>query len=346
MGYRRRALWEWPLVAMFGRDFRRIPRGLLLDPMLSGHARGNLLDGMRHRRETLPPWLACVGTGLALANLAVVWPAARRATTLPFIGAGALVAVGWSHVFGQQIMEDNALISLAVLQAEEHVQSVRARHEQAVRILSRREQEPFVLMLRSFDEVFERRKGSDAIPHGSPGAVEVLRSFRPDTRAEEKLAERLSRWFPVVAVHNPSDDYPEQRTDIARLFVPEDEDWRAVIRRLVTLAGYICVHVTQLTPGVTAELEAILDADRAGSTAVILCDLPDDEDGMRDTVYKFFRGVGYDAPDPVPARRTDAPLDRFRQVVSQQAIDYGALDRCSPFAGWITAKGERVLLVS
>ena len=32
------------------------------------------------------------------------------------------------------------------------MQSVRARHEQAVRILSRREQEPFVLMLRSFDE--------------------------------------------------------------------------------------------------------------------------------------------------------------------------------------------------
>ena len=342
MGFRRRALWEWPLVAMFGRDFRRIPRGLLLDPMLSGHARGNLLDGMRYRRETFPPWLACVGAGFALANLPAVWPAARRATTLPFIGAGVLVAGGWSHVLGQQIMEDNALISLAVLDAEEHVQRVRARHEQAVRILSRREQEPFVLMLRSFDEVLERRKGSDAVPHGSPGAVQALRLFRPDTRAEEKLAERLSQWFPVVAVHNPSDDFPEQRTDIARLFVPEDEDWRAVIRRLVALAEYICVHVTQLTPGVTAELEAILDAGREASTAVILCDRPDDEGGVRDTMYEFFRGMGYDAPDPVAADRTDSPLDWFGQVISQTAIDYGTLDRSPPFAGWITAKGDRV----
>jgi hypothetical protein len=51
---RRRVWWERPLVLVFGRDFMRIPLGLLLDPMLSGHLRGNLFqEGIRPRRELL-----------------------------------------------------------------------------------------------------------------------------------------------------------------------------------------------------------------------------------------------------------------------------------------------------
>jgi len=305
--------------------------------MLSGHLRGTLMEAVRYRRQTFPPYLACASAVLTLGGLPLVWPACRRATRLPFIGAGFILAAAGCQVFGWQIMQDNALIGLTLMQAEEHVQHVRASHEQAVHILSRREREPFVLLLRSFDEVVERRKGSEAIRPGSPGATQTLRLFGRDARAEEKLAEPLRRWFPVAAVHNASDDFTGARADNARFFVPE-EDWRTVVCQLIKLARYICVHVTQLTPGVAFELEAILEAGREDSAVVILCDLPDDDADVRNVVYTFFRGVGYDAPDPVLARRTDAPLNRFHEVLRQKEIDFAALDRCPPFAGWIAAR--------
>jgi hypothetical protein len=342
MDSRRRIWWERPLVRVFGPDFLRIPLALVRDPMLSGHMRSTLFqDAMLPRRRLLACWFACLAVPVILVILIAVWPGSRSAVVLPFIVVAIAAALLLSRRYERQIRQVNALLGVNLYQAEDYLRRVRAAHHKALGILSRRETEPFVLMLRGFTEMLEFRS------YDTPGGGQSLRSFDNQPRAEERLAASLSRWLPVVAVRNPSDDSFRDEPDIARLWVPED-GWRDTVRQLIVQARYICVHVTWLTPGVRFELETILKSGREPATVVILCDPePGGPDGfdMEAFLAALARSSGYEVPDrgprPPPARRKDVPLNRFHRVVPQAQIDYENLSRYRPFARWIAQSRAR-----
>jgi hypothetical protein len=195
-------------------------------------------------------------------------------------------------------------------------------HQQAEQVLSeyRTRGRPFALFLRNFDlEAYQARSQS--------GGVLIVQQDEPGD-VEPKLATALRGRLPVIGIANPSLVRPDFVHAIPKLLVA-DEHWRDVLSRLLLAADLVVMHLEQVTPGVAAELAAILELQRQDVVVIVLRSRPaeEQEDGLAEGLMTFY---GMDRPQAA----TPGPelLRRFPHVVLADEQPLEQLDAWPPFA--------------
>ncbi len=187
-----------------------------------------------------------------------------------------------------------------------------AQHRTATRtVLERRRLgRPFVLFLRSFDleALSLETRGKPALHHRvriQSGIVD-----HPTETIEGRVADALRGRAPVMAVANPVDTLSWFRTSIPMLELPH-ENWQGVVRALIESAEVILMALSSITPGVTGELEMMLDQNAQDRAVVIL--VAGEPDPLLASVARWY---GVDPPDIRPASSDAVPaLRRFPHVL-------------------------------
>jgi tetratricopeptide (TPR) repeat protein len=195
-------------------------------------------------------------------------------------------------------------------------------HEQAEQVLSeyRTRGRPFALFLRNFDlEAYQARSRA--------GGVLIVQQDEPGD-VEAKLAAALRGRLPVIGIANPSLVRPDFEHPIPKLLIA-DEHWRDVLSRLLLAADLVVMHLEQVTPGVAAELAAILELQRQDVVVIVLRSRPAEE--QQDALAEGLMSVhGIDRPQA----GTPGPelLRRFPRVVLADEVPFEQLDASPPFA--------------
>lgn len=336
---------EWlSRIVFFGHPFRLIPTRLLLDPLLDDYNRGVLLEGRQMRRRLMWRWVLTMSACDAAAMLAVSQQIRTASKRWRFVTAGIALLFAWQqNRYFRKLPLINSQITIALDYVQANLANVKSSHNIALRTIAEYQKtgSPYVLMIRTFNEVVEARvdakdtKDALKLMHQSGRGHTSLRAMSGEVIAEERLCAALSKWIPAIAIRNPAHVdvnrhiRPSHYKPTPRLFLPSDE-WQDAIVHLIEMSPYICAHITELTPGVSMELEMIRAFGKEDSTLIVICKPTD----LRPSVAKFFDHQGlvlpeYNGPDP-----SDPPLRFFNHLVMQDDLDYEAIASNVQVANW------------
>jgi hypothetical protein len=332
-----RRLLESLSIVVFDRPFKTVPTRLLLDPLLDEYNRGLLLEGRQERRSLLCRWLLGTFACDAATLLSVSGRVRLPSKTWRLAVMVADLSLGWQYRCYRELVLVNAQVGMSVDFVKDHLASTRLSHSNALNIISayQRSSVPFVLMIRTFDEVTEARvdaKDANEIAKGlMPNRAQSpisLRSFSSEVMAEERFCSALSQWIPVVAIRNSA--YQLSDSSTSRLALPADA-WEEAIAKLIEVSPYICVHLTELTPGISMELNTIHRLGKEDSTIIVMCE-PRDNLGMAAPL--FFEALSLAVPEYKTPDPRDIPLRFFDRLVRQGELDYEALASSPEVAAW------------
>jgi hypothetical protein len=219
-------------------------------------------------------------------------------------------------------------------------------HAQAYAILQEfaEHRSPFALLLRGFGPEAaesvtpEKSTGmgvsskaaaiSSAIMHGSSATVAaagylgpsqwVITTIGQPSEVEKFLAHQAVRYIPMITVSNPVALADRTEHYLPRLELGND-DWKMVVRLLVSAARFVVVECPALTPGLTEELEIILSRQRQGDTVIVLPSAPQQSGQL-------------------PEAWTSAIRDVFDRVIESKALLVGDLTRLPVFEGLLERK--------
>jgi hypothetical protein len=319
---------DWPGKLAFGRSFESIPTSLILDPLLDDYLRGIFLDGRRERRRLIRRWLLPVSVYYVAGMLVMGKQIKCSRKRLQFLILMAALSFTWQFMTWRKFSLINSQISQSLNWGRDDLAHVKSSNRDALDIVTGYQQSgaPFVLMLRTFDEVREarvtaREAGAELKKlSASEGSVISVRSVRPEFQDEEKLAAALRRWIPVVAIRNPAQVEMSPNHSLPRLALFADE-WREPVQHLIELAPYICVHLTELTPGVSFELESIHRLGKEDATLIVI----GESQGHGDMVAEFFASMDLPVRKYQAPNLGDVPLRFFRHLVRQTELDLETL---------------------
>jgi len=167
---------------------------------------------------------------------------------------------------------------------------------------------------------------SSAIMHGSSATVAsagylgpsqwVITTIGQPSEVEKALANQAPRYIPMITVSNPAALAVRAQHDLPRLELGND-DWEVAVRLLVSAARFIVVECPALTPGLTEELEIILNRERQGDTVIVLPSAPQQQ---------------------LPESWTNAIRDVFDRVVETKALLADDLTRLPAFEDLLERK--------
>lgn len=218
-------------------------------------------------------------------------------------------------------------------------------HAQAYSILQEfaEHRSPFALFLRGFGPEAAESVTSDkstglgvgskaeaissAIMHGRSATVAaagylgpsqwVITTIGQPSEVEKVLAGQAPRYIPMLTVSNPAALADRAEHYLPRLELGND-DWNMAVRLLVAAARFIVVDCPALTPGLTEELEIILNREREGDTVIVLPPAPKQSEQLTEPWTTAVRAA-------------------FGRVVESKALLAGDLARLPAFAGLLGA---------
>ncbi|HEV2780203.1 MAG TPA: hypothetical protein VGX25_12495 [Actinophytocola sp.] len=245
-------------------------------------------------------------------------------------------------------------LQFAVNHANKATERIFTSHEQAAVIIQNFETSrvKFVLSLRSFGlDGVERRfgigEGSEYIQTNLRESLKLqARYLKEEAKekahrrvqaittfdtAEDLLGASIAKFLPIIGVWNDSTASPNYQTSrIPRLYLPR-ENWKPALRRAITCASSIVVHLSEMSPGVRYELETILELGREADTIVVISDGPSVDRFLVEilesiTGQAIGNGVTYE-----PVRASDV-LARFPHIVEYSTIDLSNLSETEALA--------------
>jgi tetratricopeptide (TPR) repeat protein len=205
---------------------------------------------------------------------------------------------------------------------ERSIQVAEASHRAAEDVLDRYRSigQPFALYLRNFDlEYWEATSGQGVTIESIP--IDVTRTAEPD------LAKALEGRVQLIGVANPSLPYilhPELTHLIPKLEL-SNETWDRLASELIPSASLIVVDLWRVTPGLSTELQIVLDLGHQDLTVVILEEPDALEEGLKD-----FYGIREAAPGS--GSSGSAALAHFPRVVRRQEVPFDRLGGSPLFA--------------
>jgi hypothetical protein len=188
--------------------------------------------------------------------------------------------------------------------------------------------EPFMLFLRSFD--IEAVVGFGTTP-GRPRSCSAGGSSGP---VEVGLAKALKGSIAAYAVTNPLNFPGSYRTGLPTITIPSAV-WRETLARLVERAAFIVVDATEITAGLTNELQ-MLDNSNKRQRTVVITPIEADRNRIAERNRMVARtGAEWIFSTAVDAAQSDRILAQFSRKVRSDQVDFSSLESVPAFSGLI-----------
>jgi hypothetical protein len=277
----------------------------------------------RYRRALIQPTVVPLLGGLFYSTGLLRPPRSLLAKCL--LGVGA---VAWGAYWIRKLREARLVKSYLDMhraQITQRAQEEAHLHQKAARILleCREQSRPFALLLRNFDLEAYQQTGPATI---RKRAIRERIRFNLSNQGnvETRLASALRGRLPILGIANPSVHRSDYRHAVPKISLPFDR-WQEALHGLVQDASFIVVDLDRLSPGVSFELQTILQHNKQQRTVIVLSD-PSREPETDPATYKLQTLYGVDSARPEPLDLSGPELSQFPRVIREAEVPFADLD--------------------